>query len=109
METNRTLKTLPPQARQAAIHSALVWAKLEDLLSVHWFVEEADECDTVTMLENVCLTQRLERTVPFAKAIEGLVDGYAPRGATPLPDAAAALRARRGWFGSLTRQRRKEG
>jgi hypothetical protein len=47
------------------------------------------------MLTVVCLEQTAERKVPFDVALGDLVGGHAPRGATPYPDSAEALLARR--------------
>lgn len=95
MVTNKQLKSMPAHDQHKAIYATLAWAKLEDMIPCRWSCEDHEGCDTATMLRVVCLTQLAERTVPMATAIESLVDGQAPRGATPYPDAASALLARR--------------
>jgi hypothetical protein len=47
------------------------------------------------MLRVVCLEQTGERPVKIGDAIQLLMRGHAPRGATPYPDAAEALLSRR--------------
>jgi hypothetical protein len=47
------------------------------------------------MLREVCIYQTGETLVPIAWAISLLSDGFCPRGATPYPEAAAALLERR--------------
>lgn len=95
MVTNAQLRRMTAHDQHSAIYAALVWAKLEDLIPCRWSAEDAEDCDTAHMLRGVCLAQLGERRVPFATAIENLMDGFAPRGATPYPDAAEALMARR--------------
>lgn len=96
MLTNVKLKRMDAWDQHKAIHAALVGARLHDLLPCLWTVEGRDGCDTVHMLRVVCLEQTAERTVPFTQALGLLMDGHAPRGATPYPDAAEALLAIRG-------------
>jgi hypothetical protein len=96
MITNRELLRMNAHDQHGAIYAALVWAKLEDLIPCRWSAEDCEGGDTAAMLQVVCLGQLSERRVPFAAAIENLVDGFAPRGATPYPEAAEALLARRG-------------
>ncbi len=95
MITNRDLRRMDAHDQHSAIYAALVWAKLEDLIPCRWSVEDCEGGDTAAMLQAVCLGQLGERRVPFATAIENLVDGFAPRGATPYPEAAEKLLARR--------------
>ena len=95
MTTNAQLRRMDAHDQHSAIYAALVWAKLEDLIPCRWSVEDCEGGDTAAMLRAVCLCQLGERRVPFSTAIENLVDGHAPRGATPYPDAAEALLARR--------------
>jgi hypothetical protein len=93
--TNSSLKRMNDYERHGAIYAALVGAGLHDLIHCRWSVEDHDGCDTAWMLTVVCLEQTAERKVPFDVALGDLVGGHAPRGATPYPDAAEALLARR--------------
>jgi len=95
MITNRELRRMNAHNQHSAIYAALVWAKLEDLIPCRWSAEDCEGGDTAAMLRAVCLSQLGERRVPFSTAIENGMDGFAPRGATPYPEAADALLARR--------------
>jgi hypothetical protein len=95
MITNRDLRRMTFHDQHSAIYAALVWAKLEDLIPCRWSAEDCEGGDTATMLQVVCMHQSAEQRVPFAMAMENLVDGFAPRGSTPYPDSAEALLSRR--------------
>jgi hypothetical protein len=81
--------------QHSAIYAAMASARLEDLMPCRWSVEDREGCNTVWMLLAVCLEQTGERPVQIEDAIRLLMQGHVPRGATPYPDAAEALMARR--------------
>lgn len=96
MVTNRQLREMPDHEAHKAIYAALAGAKMDDLIPCRWSCEGHEGCDTAWMLRTVCLHQTGERPVPLVMAVGLLTSGHAPRGATPWPDAAEALLARRG-------------
>lgn len=96
MVTNRQLKKMDSWDLFKTIMASMENARLDSLIECRWSVEDHEGCDTAWMLRVVCLEQTGERTQPFADALALLVAGHAPRGATPWPDAAEELLARRG-------------
>ena len=95
MTTNAKLRRMDDLDQHRAIYAALAEARLEVLISCRWSVEDHEGCDTAWMLRVVCLEQTGERPVRIGDAIQLLMRGHAPRGATPYPDAAEALLSRR--------------
>ena len=85
MLTNAKLRRMNDLDQHSAIYAALASAKLEDLMSCLWSVEDHEGCNTAWMLQVVCLEQTAERMVKIDDAIRLLLGGHAPRGATPYP------------------------